>query len=142
MNRRIRSATTSRSCRVLASGASAHGLVSNVFSEPAGQIRRAPSSMTELAQELEFEFDHAFLFDSHPAMVARSLSVGIGMFAGTWKLSVLWYLEQRSRRFRELASLLPGVTAKVLTYQLRELEEVGLIRRTETIRPRHTEYAL
>src|SRR5438270_5279293 len=100
------------------------------------------SSMTELAQELEFESDHSFLFDSHPAMVARSLSVGIGMFAGKWKLSILWYLEQRSRRFGELASLLPGVTAKVLTYQLRELEGVGLISRTETISPRHTEYAL
>jgi DNA-binding HxlR family transcriptional regulator len=112
------------------------------FRSPLDNSGGLHSSMTELAQELEFESDHPFLFDSHPAMVARSLSVGIGMFAGKWKLSILWYLEQRSRRFGELASLLPGVTAKVLSYQLRELQDVGLISRTESVCPRHTVYAL
>jgi DNA-binding HxlR family transcriptional regulator len=86
--------------------------------------------MTELAQ------------DFHPALVTRSLSAGMNMFAGKWKLSILWYLEQRPRRFSELASLLPGVTAKVLTYQLRDLEDAGLISRTESVGPRQTQYAL
>jgi DNA-binding HxlR family transcriptional regulator len=70
------------------------------------------------------------LTDSSPALVMRSLSAGMEMFRGKWKLSILWYLEQRPRRFGELAALLPAITAKVLTYQLRELEEAGLIRRT------------
>ena len=86
--------------------------------------------MTELVQ------------DFHPALVTRSLSAGMSMFAGKWKLSILWYLEQRPRRFSELASLLPGVTAKVLTYQLRDLEDAGLISRTESVGPRQTQYAL
>ena len=86
--------------------------------------------MTELAQ------------DFHPALVTRSLSAGMNMFAGKWKLSILWYLEQRPRRFSELAALLPGVTAKVLTYQLRDLMDAGLISRTESIGPRQTQYAL
>ena len=86
--------------------------------------------MTELAQ------------DFRPALVTRSLSAGMDMFAGKWKLSILWYLEQRPRRFSELAALLPGVTAKVLTYQLRDLMDAGLISRTESYGPRHTEYAL
>jgi DNA-binding HxlR family transcriptional regulator len=86
--------------------------------------------MTELAQ------------DFHPALVTRSLAAGMNMFAGKWKLSILWYLEQRPRRFSELASLLPGVTAKVLTYQLRDLMEAGLISRTESSGPRQTLYAL
>ena len=101
--------------------------------------------MSELAQDLEFsavEEKAPYLFDSHPAQVQRSLLAGMSMFAGKWKLSILWYLEQRPRRFGELASLLPEVTAKVMTYQLRELEEAGLISRTETVSPRHTEYAL
>jgi DNA-binding HxlR family transcriptional regulator len=38
--------------------------------------------------------------------------------------------------------LLPGVTPKVLTYQLRELEASGLIKRSVTTRPRQSEYAL
>ncbi len=66
----------------------------------------------------------------------------MSMFAGKWKLSILWYLEQRSRRFSELASLLPGVTAKVLTYQLHDLMDAGLISRTESVGPRQTQYAL
>ena len=81
-------------------------------------------------------------YENHPALVTASLSAGIDMFAGKWKLPILWYLEQRSRRFGELASLLPGVTPKVLTYQLRELAEAGLISRTESIAPRQTQYAL
>jgi DNA-binding HxlR family transcriptional regulator len=82
------------------------------------------------------------VYENHPALVTASLSAGIDMFAGKWKLPILWYLEQRPRRFGELASLLPGVTPKVLTYQLRELVEAGLITRTESIAPRQTLYAL
>ena len=101
--------------------------------------------MSELAHDFEFDGDEPkepHPFDSQPTLLTRSLQAGMGMFAGKWKLPILWYLEQRPRRFGELASLLPEVTAKVLTYQLRDLEESGLISRTETASPRHTEYAL
>jgi len=80
--------------------------------------------------------------DSHPMLVSRSLTAGVNIFSGKYKLAILWYLDQRPRRFGELATLLAGVTAKVLTYQLRELAEAGLISRTETISPRSTQYAL
>jgi DNA-binding HxlR family transcriptional regulator len=95
--------------------------------------------MSELAPDLD-ELEP--FVDRHPTIVARSLSAGMNMFAGKWKLSILWYLEHRPRRFGELAALLPGVTPKVLTYQLRDLAEAGLIVRTETVSPRQTEYAL
>ena len=70
------------------------------------------------------------------------LAEGIRTFSGKWKLSILWYLRHRSLRFGELASLLPGVTAKVLTYQLRELVEAGLVSKRTSIAPRRTRYAL
>ncbi|HYS52751.1 MAG TPA: helix-turn-helix domain-containing protein [Thermoanaerobaculia bacterium] len=101
--------------------------------------------MTELAHEIEsggVEEKAPYRLDSHPALVQRSLHAGMSIFSGKWKLSILWYLDQRPRRFGELASLLREVTAKVLTYQLRELEAAGLLSRTETVSPRHTEYAL
>jgi DNA-binding HxlR family transcriptional regulator len=101
--------------------------------------------MTELAQQLDFDAEEPrdlYAFDSHPALLTRSLQAGMGIFSGKWKLPILWCLEQRTRRFGELASLLPEVTAKVLTYQLRDLEEAGLISRYATTSPRHTEYAL
>jgi DNA-binding HxlR family transcriptional regulator len=80
--------------------------------------------------------------ETHHAIVTALLSAGIGTFSGKWKLSILWYLRQRSRRFGELACLLPGITSKVLTYQLRELVEAGLVSRKETNAPRQTRYAL
>lgn len=91
--------------------------------------------MTALAHEIDPEV-------SPPSMVSESLRAGIGMFSGRWKLSILWYLDEAPRRFRELSALLPGATPKVLTYQLRQLEAAGLISRQATNCPRKTEYAL
>ena len=71
-----------------------------------------------------------------------SLSAGVKTFAGKWKLPILWYLRQRPRRFGELGSLLPGVTPKVLAYQLRQLVKAGLINRVQSIAPRKVQYAL
>jgi DNA-binding HxlR family transcriptional regulator len=61
---------------------------------------------------------------------------------GKWKVSVLWALDGRTRRFGELRRLL-GVTEKVLAAQLRELEADGIVRREalDTVPP-HVEYSL
>jgi DNA-binding HxlR family transcriptional regulator len=48
---------------------------------------------------------------------------------GKWKTSLLWALHLRSHRFAELRRLLPGISEKVLTQQLRQMEEDGLISR-------------
>lgn len=48
---------------------------------------------------------------------------------GRWKLAILLKLYDRTHRFAELQRALPGVTARVLTRQLRELESDGLISR-------------
>lgn len=95
--------------------------------------------MTELAHVIDD--DEPQRYDTPPALITRSLSAGMNMFSGKWKLPILWYLEQRPRRFGELSSLLPGVTAKVLTCQLRELEDAGLIMRCGT-HPRQPVYTL
>jgi DNA-binding HxlR family transcriptional regulator len=50
---------------------------------------------------------------------------------GAWKILILWHLARVSpRRHVEMRKLLRGVTAKVLTQQLREMERDGLITRT------------
>jgi DNA-binding HxlR family transcriptional regulator len=53
----------------------------------------------------------------------------IDLIGGRWKVSALWRLLDGPKRFTELKRLLPGVTQKMLTQQLRQLETAGLVRR-------------
>lgn len=60
------------------------------------------------------------------------------VMTGKWKVLIVWHLSFRSLRFAELRDLLPGVSEKVLTAQLKELEQDGVIRRlpAQTVPPR------
>ncbi len=54
----------------------------------------------------------------------------INVLSGKWKVQAVWRLSFGPLRFAELRDLLSGVSEKVLTAQLRELEKDGvLIRR-------------
>ncbi len=53
----------------------------------------------------------------------------IDLIGGRWKVLALWRLLDGPKRFTELKRLLPGVTQKMLTQQLRQLETAGLVRR-------------
>jgi DNA-binding HxlR family transcriptional regulator len=48
-----------------------------------------------------------------------------------WTTPILWHLNARGRqRFSDLRDLVDGITAKVLTQRLRQLERDGLVSRT------------
>jgi DNA-binding HxlR family transcriptional regulator len=53
----------------------------------------------------------------------------IDLIGGRWKVLALWRLLDGPKRFTELRRLMPGVTQKMLTQQLRQLEAAGLVRR-------------
>lgn len=72
-----------------------------------------------------------------------TLTMAMDLVGGKWKMVILWHLRNGILRFSELRRLLEGITQKMLTQQLRELEASGLISRTvyATVPPK-VEYAL
>ncbi|MFO0983805.1 MAG: helix-turn-helix domain-containing protein [Planctomycetota bacterium] len=71
------------------------------------------------------------------------VEAAIDVFGGKWKPVILWWLNQRTHRFAELRRAIPGITEKVLTQQLRELERDGIVaRRAYPTVPPRIEYSL
>jgi DNA-binding HxlR family transcriptional regulator len=67
----------------------------------------------------------------------------MAMIADKWKVIVLFHLGQRTMRFGELQRALEGITPKVLTRQLRDLDGDGLVsRRVHAEIPPRVEYSL
>lgn len=72
-----------------------------------------------------------------------SMELTLDLIGGKWKALILWYLGENTLRFSELRKALPKVTQKMLTQQLRELEESGLVNRfIYTQIPPKVEYSL
>lgn len=57
------------------------------------------------------------------------MEVTLSYIGGKWKVLILWYLSNQTMRFSELKRSLPSITQKMLTSQLRELEQDGLVER-------------
>jgi DNA-binding HxlR family transcriptional regulator len=56
----------------------------------------------------------------------------IRLLAGKWKVQIFWYLSFGGLRFAELRKRIPGISEKVLTEHLRQLEKTGVIQRQAT----------
>src|ERR1700731_235745 len=71
------------------------------------------------------------------------VEAAIDVIGGKWKPMILWWLHEKTCRFGELRRLIPGVTEKMLTHHLRELEADGIVARKiyPTVPPR-VEYSL
>jgi len=55
----------------------------------------------------------------------------IQLIGGKWKPIILYCLRSDKRRFGEISARIPALSRKVLTEQLKELEEDGLLTRTQ-----------
>ncbi|MFD2446919.1 winged helix-turn-helix transcriptional regulator [Bacillus sp. CGMCC 1.16607] len=58
-----------------------------------------------------------------------SVEATLEVIGGKWKCVILCHLTHGKKRTNELKRLMPDITQKMLTQQLRELEEDGVINR-------------
>jgi DNA-binding HxlR family transcriptional regulator len=59
-----------------------------------------------------------------------TVEAAMEILGGKWKLVILRHLLTGTKRFGELHRAMPGITPRMLTRQLRELETDGLVLRT------------
>jgi DNA-binding HxlR family transcriptional regulator len=65
-----------------------------------------------------------------PASAAVGIEHAISMLEGRWKLLILFHLfGGKTLRFSDLERAIPGVSQKMLTQQLRQLEQDRIVKR-------------
>lgn len=77
---------------------------------------------------------------TQPSPVTTALSI----ISGKWKVVILWNLKEGGvKRFGELQRMTNGISQKMLTQELRDLEENGLVtRKVYPVVPPKVEYSL
>ena len=81
--------------------------------------------------------------DRYDCSPGCAVEAALRFIDGKWKGVILWHLLDGTLRFNQLRRLLPGVTQRMLTNQLRELEADGLVhRRVHAEVPPRVEYSL
>lgn len=72
-----------------------------------------------------------------------AMDITMRYIGGKWKTVVLWYLKKDKKRFSELKKLIPNITEKMLSLQLKELEKDGIVNRKLFMEvPPRVEYSL
>lgn len=95
---------------------------------------------TESKPSKRFEDCTGEVKDEHAAIVEKVIS----MIGGKWKVLIVWHLGfNKVLRFGELRRKLPGITQRMLTLALREMEHDGLVvRKVYAEVPPRVEYSL
>jgi len=71
------------------------------------------------------------------------LTAALAAIGGKWKLIIVYWLAEAPRHFAALRQIMPGISQKVLTDQLRELVGDGIVRRQPLgAAPAPVEYSL
>lgn len=58
-----------------------------------------------------------------------SVEATLEVIGGKWKCVILCHLTHGKKRTSDLRRIMPGITQKMLTQQLRELEQAGIVNR-------------
>ncbi|MGW1661603.1 winged helix-turn-helix transcriptional regulator [Streptomyces microflavus] len=78
-----------------------------------------------------------------PGAYVCGIDAAMDVIGGKWQVLILWALDEKPCRFGELRRAVPGVTEKVLSSHLKELEDDGIVHREEYAEvPPRVEYSL
>lgn len=78
-----------------------------------------------------------------PSLFQCPVKVTLDLIGGKYKALILWHLMDTTLRFNEIGKRIPQATPKMLTQQLRELEQDHLLIRTVyPVVPPKVEYSL
>jgi DNA-binding HxlR family transcriptional regulator len=81
--------------------------------------------------------------NGRPAPVCPDFHVAIELIGRRWAGAILWALSERPHYFAELTVAVPGVSDRLLSRRLRELEQAGLVERyVHNGSPARVSYAL
>lgn len=86
---------------------------------------KTPSSVGGLLLRGAYQLKHR-TFESYANCPVEA---AVDLIGGKWKAVILSRLMEETRRFSELRRLMPNITPRMLTNQLRELEANGIVHR-------------
>lgn len=82
-----------------------------------------------------------FIYDNK--IYYNPVELALRFIGGTYKMPILWRLNQQMMRYGELKKTLPHISHKTLSVQLRQLEADGLIeRKVFAVVPPKVEYTI
>ncbi|MAI37187.1 helix-turn-helix domain-containing protein [Alteromonas sp.] len=108
------------------------------------QVLKTDSArLSEHNSELEIEKESERESNQETPQYICGVAVSLEIIGGKWKGVILWHLCHKTLRFSQLRRRLQGVTQKMLTQQLRELERDKLVNRKVYAEvPPRVEYSL
>jgi DNA-binding HxlR family transcriptional regulator len=94
------------------------------------RVKKAPSG------------NHARAIRPNP-VTGCPLTAALAALGGKWKLIILYWLAESPKHFAAVRRVMPSISQKVLTQQLRELVEDGIVQRQpQGAPPAPVEYSL
>lgn len=75
-------------------------------------------------------FDDGLISKAECSTNLNSIRDALFVLNGKWKLPLIFTLLEKSRRFNEIQQAVQGITPKILSKELKDLEENGFVKRS------------